>query len=88
MLFVQKKQGLEGQGKGVSDSPPPKIKRVHLHLLIGMCLQGQIGEPALGSVRPIHRADLHIIEPSGSELWLDVRIHTVAPGLPAARELL
>ena len=52
----------------------------------GQTLEG--GEPALGSVRPIHRADLHIIEPSGSELWLDVRIHTVAPGLPVARELL
>ena len=52
------------------------------------------GEPAPGSVRPIHRADLHIIETIGSELWLDVRIwldmriHTVAPGLPVARELL
>ena len=52
----------------------------------GQTLEG--GEPAPGSVRPIHRADLHIIEPSGSELWLDVRIHTVAPGLPVARELL
>ena len=46
------------------------------------------GQPAPGSVRPIHRADLHIIEPSGSELWLDVRIHTVAPNLPVTRELL
>ena len=46
------------------------------------------GEPAPGSVRPIHRADLHVIEPTGSELWLDVRIHTVAPGLPVTRELL
>ena len=43
------------------------------------CVQGQTledGEPAPGSVRPVHRADLHIIEPSGSELWLDVRTHT------------
>ena len=46
------------------------------------------GQPAPGSVRPIHRADLHIIEPKGSELWLDVRIHTVAPDLPLTRELL
>ena len=46
------------------------------------------GRPAPGSVRPIHRADLHIIEPTGSELWLDVRIHTVAPDLPVTRELL
>ena len=56
-----------------------------------MMVQGQAlegGEPAPGSVRPINRADVHIIEPSGSELWLDVRIHTVAPGLPIARELL
>ena len=56
-----------------------------------MYVPGQIlddGEPAPGSVRPIHRADLHIIEPAGSELGLDVRIHTVAPGLLVARELL
>ena len=46
------------------------------------------GEPAPGIVRPIHRADLRIIEPEGSELWLDVRIRTVAPGQPIARELL
>ena len=46
------------------------------------------GQPAPGSVRPIHRADLHIIEATGSELWLDVRIHTVAPNLPVTRELL
>ena len=46
------------------------------------------GMVAPGSVRPIHRADLHIIEPTGSELWLDVRIHTVAQGLPVTRELL
>ena len=37
------------------------------------------GQPAPGSVRPIHRADVHIIEPHGSKLWLDVKIHTVAP---------
>ena len=35
------------------------------------------GQPAPGSVRPIHRPDVHIIEPQGSELWLDVKIHTV-----------
>ena len=46
------------------------------------------GQPAPGSVRPIHRADLRIIEPKGSELWLDVRIHTVAPNVPVTRELL
>ena len=34
------------------------------------------GEPAPGSVRPLHRADLHIIEPTGTEIWIDVRIHT------------
>ena len=45
------------------------------------------GEPAPGGVRPIHRADAHIIKPSGAELWLDVRIRTVGPGLPIAREL-
>ena len=37
------------------------------------------GQPAPGSVRPVHRADVHIIEPQGSELWLDVKIHTVSP---------
>ena len=54
-------------------------------------VQGQTledGEPAPGSVKPIHRTDVHIIEPSGSELLLDVHIHTFAAGLPIARELL
>ena len=46
------------------------------------------GQPALGSVRPIHRADVHIIEPQGFELWLDVKIHTVAPDHSVAKELL
>ena len=46
------------------------------------------GQPAPGSVRPIHRADVHIIEPQGSELWLDVEIHTVSPDLLVTRELL
>ena len=41
-----------------------------------------------GSVRPIHRADVHIIEPQGSELWLDVKIHAVGPELNVAKELL
>ena len=46
------------------------------------------GQPAPGSVRPIHRADVHIIEPQGSELWLDVKIHTVNVDLDVAKELL
>ena len=46
------------------------------------------GQPAPGSVRPIHRADVHIIEPGGSELWLDIKIDTVAPNLAIAKELL
>ena len=46
------------------------------------------GQPAPGSVRPIRRADVHIIEPQGSELWLDVKIHTVKPDLTIAKELL
>ena len=46
------------------------------------------GQPAPGSVRPIHRADVHIIEPQGSELWLDVKIHTVNLDLNVAKELL
>ena len=46
------------------------------------------GQPAPGSVRPIHRADVHIIEPQGTELWLDVKIHTVSPDLLVTRELL
>ena len=46
------------------------------------------GQPAQGSVRPIHRADVHIIEPQSSELWLDVKIHTVGPDLSVAKELL
>ena len=46
------------------------------------------GQPAPGSVRPIHRADVHIIKPAGSELWLDVKIHTVTPDLAIDKELL
>ena len=46
------------------------------------------GQPALGSVRPIHRADVHIIEPQGSELWFDVKTHAVGPDLNIAKELL
>ena len=46
------------------------------------------GQPAPGSVRPIHRADVHIIEPQGSELWLDVKIHTVNVDLDISKELL
>ena len=46
------------------------------------------GHPAPGSVRPIHRADVHIIEPQGSELWLDVKFHAVGPELSVANELL
>ena len=46
------------------------------------------GQPAPGSVGPIHRADVHIIEPQGSELWLDVKIHTVNLDLNVAKELL
>ena len=46
------------------------------------------GQPAPGSVRPIHRADVHIIEPQGSELWLDVKIHTVNHDRSVAKEFL
>ena len=46
------------------------------------------GEPALGSVRHLHRADDHIIEPAGSELWLDVRVHTAHVDQPIARDFL
>ena len=46
------------------------------------------GQPAPGSVRPIHRADVHKIEPQGSELWLDVKIHTVNVDLDVSKELL
>ena len=31
---------------------------------------------------------VHIIEPQGSELWLDVKIHTVNPDHAVAKELL
>ena len=46
------------------------------------------GQPAPGSVRPIHGADVRILEPQGAELWLDVKIHTVAPDHSVAKELL
>ena len=39
-------------------------------------------------MRPIHRADVHIIEPQGSELWLDVKTRTVNPDHAVAKELL
>ena len=43
------------------------------------------GEPAPGSVRPIHRADLHIIEPAGSELWLGRAHSHCRPGTCLSR---
>ena len=48
----------------------------------------QDGQPAPGNVRPIHRVDVHIIEPPGSELWLDVKTHTINPDHAVAEELL
>ena len=45
------------------------------------------GTPAPAIVRPLHRADVHIFEPEGSELGLHVRIHTVGPDLPVQHEL-
>ena len=56
-----------------------------------MLIQGQTqedGEPASGSVRPLHRADVHIIEPSGSEIWTDARTHTACVDQPIGRDLL
>ena len=56
-----------------------------------MLIPGQTqedGEPAPGSVRPLHRADAHIIEPAGSEIWIDVRIHTAHIDQPIGRDLL
>ena len=56
-----------------------------------MLIPGQTqedGEPAPGSVRPLHRADVHIIEPAGSEIWIDVRIHTAHVDQPIGRDLL
>ena len=34
------------------------------------------------------RADVHIIEPAGSEIWIDVRIHTAHADQSIGRELL
>ena len=56
-----------------------------------MLIPGQTqedGEPAPGSVRPLHRADVHIIEPAGTEIWIDVRIHTAHVDQPIGRDLL
>ena len=56
-----------------------------------MLIPGQTqedGEPAPGSVRPLHRTDVHIIEPAGTELWIDVRIHTAHVDQPIGRDLL
>ena len=52
-----------------------------------MLIQGQTqedGEPAPGRVRPLHRADVHITEPTGAEFWIDVRIHTAHVDQPIA----
>ena len=54
-----------------------------------MLIPGQAqedGEPAPGSVRLLHRADVHLIDPMGSEI--DVRIHTAHVDQPIGRELL
>ena len=56
-----------------------------------MLIPGQTqedGEPAPGSVRPLHRADVHIIEPAGTEIWIDVRIHTAHVNQRIGRDLL
>ena len=56
-----------------------------------MLIPGQTqedGEPAPGSVRPLHRADVHIIEPAGTEIWIDVRIHTAHVDQHIGRDLL
>ena len=56
-----------------------------------MLIPGQTqedGEPAPGSVRPLHRADVHIVEPMGSEIWIDVRVHTAHVDQPIGQELL
>ena len=56
-----------------------------------MLIPGQTqedGEPALGSVRPLHKADVHTIEPTGSEIWIDVRMHTAHVDQPIRREFL
>ena len=56
-----------------------------------MLIPGQTqedGEPAPGSVRPLHRADVHIIEPAGTEIWIDVRIHMAHVDQPISRDLL
>ena len=36
------------------------------------------GQPAPASVRPLQRSDVHVVERSGAERRLDVRIHTLA----------
>ena len=46
------------------------------------------GRRTPGSVRPLHRADVQNIEPAGSELWIDVRIHTAHVDQPIGRDLL
>ena len=45
-------------------------------------------EPALGNKRPLHRADVNINEPAGSELGLDGRIHTAHVDEPIWRDFL
>ena len=38
--------------------------------------------------RQAGRADVHVIEPEGSEIWIDMRIHTAHVDQPIGRELL
>ena len=47
----------------------------------------KMGNLPWAALDPMHRADVHIIEPAGSELWLDVRIHTVHVDQPIGRDL-
>ena len=37
--------------------------------------------------RPVHRADVHLIDQQAKEMWLDVRVATVTPDVPVERAL-
>ena len=74
---------------GQNHLPSVLDPQVEQNMYIPGYLQGD-GLPAPGSVRPIHRADVHIVEPDGEELSLHVGVPAVAPDsdCDSGREIL
>ena len=45
-------------------------------------------QPAAREARAVHTADIHISEPNGTDIWVDVRIGMAKPGCSAPKELM